>query len=278
MTAPRLAVIAGDGLLPELVLRAAGPDTVLVRLEGGAEGAAVSREDDLGAAHRVIARVEQLGALFDALRGHDVRQVVMAGAMQRPHVDPALLDATTAKIMPDLMAAMAGGDDALLRMVIGIFERQGFAVRGVHEIVADLTLPNGRLCGPAPSEGDRRDAARGRSILSALGPADVGQGAVVAGGLCLGLETAQGTDAMLEFVAGTRGQVARASGGVFVKRAKPGQDLRVDMPAIGPLTVEAAVRAGLHGICIQTGAVLVLDRAKVLSRADEAGVAIWAEP
>ncbi|MDO6646773.1 LpxI family protein, partial [Acinetobacter guillouiae] len=83
-------------------------------------------------------------------------------------------------------------------------------------------------------------------ILLALSPLDVGQGAVVAGGLVLGIETLQGTDALLRFVGDTPAPLRRCQGGVLVKAPKRGQDLRVDMPAIGPDTVRNAAAAGLE--------------------------------
>ena len=121
------------------------------------------------------------------------------------------------------------------------------------------------------------DAERGSRILAALGPMDVGQAAVVAAGQVLGVETVQGTDAMLRFVAETAPGSRHGTGGVLVKMPKPGQDLRFDMPAIGPATVKAAAKAGLAGIFIESGKVLLLDRAKILHAAAEANLFIFAE-
>ena len=114
------------------------------------------------------------------------------------------------------------------------------------------------------------DAWRAWSILSALGELDVAQACVVAQGMCLGIETAQGTTAMLRFVAETRGVFPKNARGTLVKWSKPGQDLRIDMPAIGPDTVDQAASAGLSGICLEAGGVIVLDRDEVVRRADDA--------
>jgi DUF1009 family protein len=97
----------------------------------------------------------------------------------------------------------------------------------------------------------------------------------VAGGLCLGIETQQGTEAMLRFVAKTRAPLRPGRGGVLVKRSKPGQDPRVDMPTIGPETIDQAIAAGLVGIEVQAGGVLMLDAAEARRRADAAGLAVW---
>jgi hypothetical protein len=254
------AIIAGAGTLPRL-LAEAGP-ALTVRFEGAPGGT--------GGAD-LTARFERLGQLFADLRARDVTELCLAGAMRRVRFDPDALDATTADLLPGLQRAMGQGDDALLRRIVAIFEAEGFALRGAHEVRPDLLAPEGVVHGLLASGGD---AARARAVLGALGPLDVGQAAVAADGQILGIETLQGTDAMLAFVADT----APGSGGVLVKRAKPGQDLRVDMPAIGPDTVEGAARAGLSGIEVQAGHVRYLDPDAVRAACAEHGVALWAVP
>lgn len=253
------AILAGQGALPGLVL-AAGPAEV-VRFKGV----------DVDIAPTLEARFEQLGILFDLLRDEGVTEVCLAGAMSRPPLDPAAFDPFTAAKMPVLTAAMGQGDDALLRAVIGVIEEAGFSVIAAHVLRPDLVATAGVLAGEAMSAAD---AARARAVLDALGPLDVGQGVVVAKGQVIGVETLQGTDAMLAFV----GETAPGSGGVLVKRPKPGQDLRVDMPAIGPDTIHAAARAGLAGIEIAAGNVLLLDRDAILAACADTGVSLWAGP
>ncbi|WP_424976152.1 LpxI family protein [Dinoroseobacter sp. S124A] len=263
-----LALVAGRGGLPLALasaLQRAGRPFRVYALEGFAP--------DLPDV--TLFRVEALGRLLRDMRKAGISEVCFAGAMQRPPVDMAKLHPLSLSLVPRLMKVIGKGDDRLLREVIAIFEEAGLQVRGAHEVSPDL-LATGAV-GRQPTEAERTDAARGAEILSALGPLDLGQGCVVAGGLCLGVETLQGTDAMLGFVAETRGGLAKTAG-VFVKRAKPGQDLRIDMPTIGPDTVTAAARAGLSGIAVQEGAVLVLDRDTLSRRAEEAGIAIWAQP
>jgi DUF1009 family protein len=181
------------------------------------------------------------------------------------------------RLAPRVIRGLAAGDDRTLRMVAGIFEAEGFAVRAPQEILTDLVAPAGVLTRAAPGETDRRDAARAAAIVAALGAVDVGQGAVVAGGICLGLESIQGTDAMLDFVARTAGPVRpKGARGVLFKAPKPGQDRRMDLPAIGPGTVEGAARAGLAGVAVEAGGVMVLDLAATVAAADAAGLFLWA--
>ncbi len=254
------AIIAGDGALPGL-LAEAGP-ALTVRLQGQPGGTAGAD---------VVARLERLGALFSELRARDVTELCLAGGMRRTGFDRAALDTETSALLPELEAAMGQGDDALLRRIVAIFEAEGFAIRGAQDWRPDLVAPMGALHGAAMTEGD---AARARAVRAALGSHDVGQAAVAAKGQMLGIETLQGTDAMLDFVAAT----APGSGGVLVKRAKPGQDLRVDMPAIGPETVARVAAAGLSGIELQAGHVLLLDPAAVRAACAAHAVNLWAVP
>lgn len=262
----RLALLAGSGDLPRRLadLRA---DAVQISFAGVPH--------DLGAGTQEHS-FEKLGALFAALKEQGVREVVMAGAMSRPPLDPAAFDSVMSALAPRLVAAMQGGDDALLRLVIAIFEEQGFTVRGAHEIDPTLTVQAGVLTGQALNGTRLADTDRAVDILSALSPLDVGQGAVVENGLCLGIETLQGTDALLGFVASTPKHL-RKGGGVFVKAPKRGQDLRVDMPTIGPDTIEAVAKAGLSTIVLAAGAVIVLNRDETCESAKAAGISIVAQ-
>ncbi|WP_417248839.1 LpxI family protein [Celeribacter sp.] len=262
----RTAIIAGSGQLPN-VLAAQLDAPVFVTFSD------MSGDQSLpDGAEPCPARIEKLGRLFKALKGLGVTEVCFAGAMARPKVNPVMLDTHALK----LVKALGRGDDGVLREVIALFERQGFTVRGAAEIVPDLVLAAGTIWGRAPNKDARADIARASEVLNALSPLDVGQGAVAVGGQMLGIETLQGTRAMLAFVAQTPKHLRRAAG-VFVKAPKSGQELRIDMPTIGPDTVEEVIAAGLGGIAIAADTVIVLDRAKVKARIEEAGLFLIAQ-
>jgi UDP-2,3-diacylglucosamine hydrolase len=207
-----------------------------------------------------------------------VTQVIFAGAVSRPRLDPAMFDPATAQLVPALMAAMQGGDDATLRAVLMIFEDFGFDIVGVPDVAPGLVPQAGFLTAPVAAAVDDDDAARASDIVRALGAVDVGQGAVVQQGLCLAVEALPGTDAMLAHVAqlpaGLRPDPARGKG-VFYKAPKPGQDMRVDLPSLGPATVTAAARAGLAGVVWAAGGVICLDQAAMIAAADQAGLFLW---
>ncbi|WP_102223166.1 LpxI family protein [Acidimangrovimonas sediminis] len=271
-TEGRLALIAGIGALPALLSgaeRAAGGDPLICALDGTPpEGVEAS----------ITFRLERLMPFLDQLEDEGVTRVAFAGGMRRPALDPMLFDPATAQIVPALVPALQAGDDATLRAILGLFEEAGFSVVGADAIAPDL-VPGAGLLGPfRPSSDDERDAARAAEIVAALGAADVGQGAVVAQGLCLAVEALPGTDAMLDFVAATCGGLRpdpAGARGVFHKAPKPGQERRMDLPALGPETVRRAAAAGLAGISWEAGGVLLLGRDAVLAEAEAAGLFLW---
>ncbi|WP_212523217.1 UDP-2,3-diacylglucosamine diphosphatase LpxI [Actibacterium sp. MT2.3-13A] len=269
------ALIAGTGALPVLLaerLEAEGHPFLLAEMEGHpAEARPGWRVERFC--------VERLALLFALLHDAGVRRVVFAGAVARPKIDPARIDPGTAQFLPRLVGAFQQGDDALLRTVIALFEEAGFEVAGAEAIAPELVPGEAVLTPARPSAADEQDAARAAQIASALGALDVGQGAVVAQGLCLAVETLPGTDAMLQWVADVAGATRpdpKGARGVFYKAPKPGQERRVDLPAIGPGTIAAAARAGLAGVVIEAGGVMILDREATLAEAERAGLFLWA--
>lgn len=263
-----LAIIAGTGTLPRLLADVAGP-VVLAELEGF--------PSEVPGADPILFRIERLVPFLETLIERGVKRVVFAGGIRRPRLEPELFDARTATLVPRLLGAMQAGDDAALRAVIGIFEEWDLEVVGADAIAPDLVPGPGVLCG-APTPADDADATRAAGIVAALGAVDVGQGAVVAQGLCLAVEALPGTDAMLDFAAlhaRLRPNPAGARG-LFYKAPKPGQDRRVDLPAIGPETVARAAAAGLGGIAWEAGGVLLLDRAATIASAQAKGLFLWA--
>ncbi|PCD75795.1 LpxI family protein [Pseudothioclava arenosa] len=265
---PDTALIAGMGALPAL-LAAARPNMLICEMEGFPAS--------VPGAETLKFRVERLVPFLDHLVDGGVKQVVFAGAMRRPRLEPELFDPRTASLVPRLLGAMQAGDDETLRAVIELFEEWGLEVVGADQIAPDLVPGAGILTG-APSEADRHDAARAASIVAALGAVDVGQGAVVAQGLCIATESLPGTDEMLRFAAQHKSLRPDPEGarGVFYKAPKPGQDRRIDLPAIGPQTVENAAAAGLAGIVWEADGVLLLDRAATVSAAEHHGLFLWA--
>lgn len=261
----RIALIAGEGLLAPAV--AAALDQPLVYALDHLKPQVAARPF----------RLERLVPFLDELADQGVTQVVFAGAIRRPRIEPDLFDPRTMTIVPRILMGMQSGDDAALRAVLDVFEESGIAIRSVDEILPDLVPQEGVLTG-TPSPRDQKDAARAAEIVAGLGALDIGQGAVVAQGLCLAVEALPGTQAMLDFAKAHAGLKPdpRGAGGVLYKAPKPGQDRRIDLPTIGPDTVSQAAEAGLAGIAWQAGSVILLERANAIARAESAGLFLWA--
>lgn len=222
-------------------------------------------------------RLERLVPFLDELTELGVTRAVFAGAIRRPRIEPDLFDQRTLAIVPRILMGMQSGDDAALRAVLDVFEDAGISITSVDQILPDLVPGEGVLVG-SPTPRDQKDAARAAEIVHGLGPLDVGQGAVVAQGLCLAIEALPGTQAMLEFVRLHAGLKPDPNGprGVLYKAPKPGQDRRIDLPTIGPDTVDQVAEAGLGGIVWEAGGVILLEREEALRRADAAGIFLWA--
>ncbi|MDH5798520.1 MAG: UDP-2,3-diacylglucosamine diphosphatase LpxI [Paracoccaceae bacterium] len=263
-----LALIAGQGRLPQILvarLRAENRPFIVLALEG--------YEPDLPGVDIRRFRLEHLGTILSDLAGGGVDTVCMAGAVRRPRFDPAAIDAATAPFIPRVLTALQTGDDSALRAVISIFEDVGMTVVSAQEIAPDLLPKSGFLGKVTPTKQDQGDAERGHEVLQILGNADIGQSCVVAAGQVIAVEASPGTDWMLRSL--SENPPEGVGGGVFCKAPKPGQDRRADLPVIGPETVNAASAAGLNGLMIEAGGVMVLDREETITCADATGLFLW---
>lgn len=268
----RLLIIAGGGKLPHYVAaaaRSAGEDPFILSLSGESD------EDWSGYDHAGIS-IGDMAVLAALKREKGLGRVVLSGSVRRrPEWRQLRLTLASFLKLPSILRRLlAGGDDAVLRMVIGLLEGEGLRVVGAHEIVPDLLAATGPLGAHAPAGEDLRDLKAGMEAAEVLGRLDIGQGAVSVGGRVVALEGAEGTDRMLERVAALRleGRISARRRGVLVKLCKPQQDMRADLPTIGLSTVENARRAGLAGIAVEAGRALVLDREAMVKAADEAGL------
>ncbi len=266
-----LAIVTGAGDLPRLLadecVRREQP--YLLVLFGG------FCPEWVGGRPQVSAAFEKPGKLFKALKSAGCRHVAFAGAMQRPSLNPLHFDWKFLKLAPTLLPALKSGDDVTLRVITAIFETEKVEVVAPHSLLESLVAGAGVLGRVQPTADDLADIERAFAIARAVGAQDVGQGAVVAQGLCLAVESIQGTDVMLGFVAQTGAGFRpdpHGAKGVLCKAPKPGQDWRVDMPAIGPQTFENAGKAGLSGVAVQAGGVLVLGLEETIAKADELGL------
>ena len=220
--------------------------------------------------------VGQLGRATKLFRSEGCRDLIFIGTLLRPALSEVRLDWGTIRVLGRVMAAFRGGDNHLSG--IGrILEQDGFRMVGIRDVAPDILMPEGNIARAAPDAAATADIAKGREVLGALGPFDIGQAVVVIDGHVVAVEDIEGTDGLLVRVARLReaGRIRAKSGrGVLVKAPKSGQDLRFDLPTVGAKTIEGAARAGLAGIAVIAGNTIAADSQAMIEVADKAGLFI----
>lgn len=264
-----LGILAGGGPFPAQVATAArdaGRPVFVIAFEDFADPALISPFP------HAFVRVGAAGRILALLRENAVQDLVLVGPVRRPSLLDLRPDFEGTKILARIGRAAFAGDDGLLAAIVRVLAEEGFSVIGAHDIIASALGPRGVLGSIAPDAQALSDIARGVAIVRAMGQADVGQGCIVQQGIALAVEAIEGTDQMLA----RAGALARPGpGGVLVKMAKPEQDRRADMPAIGPRTIANAAAAGLRGVAFEAGGTLLTDRAACMQAADAAGLFLY---
>jgi hypothetical protein len=271
----KLGLIAGGGALPvEIANHCAdvGRPLFVVRLRGFAG----PELDEFPGAEVGLAEV---GKCIKVLKQAGCEAVCLVGNVSRPDFKALKPDLRGMAILPGVIKAAKRGDDALLRVVLDEFAKEGFLIEGAHEANGSLTLGIGPLGKVSPKAEHKLDIDRALMVAREIGKLDIGQGAIVCDGLVLAVEAQEGTDAMLRRVAhdiptAIRGQPG-AYKGVLAKAPKPIQETKIDMPTIGVATIQRAAAAGLAGVVGEAGRLLVLDRDQVIALADELGLFVF---
>jgi DUF1009 family protein len=270
----KLGIIAGGGELPVVLAEhcaSTGAAYFVARIE---PFASVELSSHPGAAHGLGA----MGARMQALRDAGCDAIVLIGQVPRQDPRSLNLDAVGMSMVPALLTAAPQGDDALLRAVLAEHEKAGFRVLGAEAAMVDLLAPPGAWGAIQPAPSHMRDIVKAARIASAVGAYDVGQGVVVCEGVPLAVEAQEGTDAMLRRVSdlpeAVRG-TSSARRGVLVKRPKPIQERRIDLPVVGVRTIEGASTAGLAGIAVESGGALAVRKDAIIEAADKAGLFVY---
>ncbi|QDH17528.1 LpxI family protein [Swingsia samuiensis] len=263
MTAGKcVGILAGAGPLPAQVaaaVTAQGKKVFIIAFRDYADLSLIQSYP-----HQVI-RLAAVGEILKTLRENQCQELVLIGPVSRPAWRDLRPDGEGARILARLGRAIFAGDDGLLGAILRVLGEEGFVVRGAHEYLNHATGRSGALGRFSPDEQAKQDILRGVDVLRAMAQLDIGQACVVQSGLVLAVEAMEGTDAML----GRCGKLMQAgSGGVLIKIPKKGQDLRADMPTIGPETVENAARNGLRGVVFQPGVTLITDLERCVALAD----------
>lgn len=265
----KLGIIAGGGSIPAMLithcLEQKIPFTALA-IEGNADKD-FFKGDSFD--YKWI-RIGQAGSGFKYFAQSQVTDVVMIGTIRRPSFFDLVPDLRTTAFFAHV-GTKALGDDGILRAVVSEIEKDGMHVKGIHELMPELLIPQGNLTKNKPSKSDMIDIKRGLEVAFALGKLDVGQAVVVQHGLVLGVEGIEGTD---ELIRRCKDYRRKGDGGVLVKLRKPQQDMRIDLPTIGEQTIENAHNSGIKGIVIHAGNGLIINQKQTIALADKYGMFI----
>jgi UDP-2,3-diacylglucosamine hydrolase len=266
-----IAILAGSGQLPvHLVehLERTGREHRILAFRGFV-APELRRQ-----AHATVDLLD-LKTIMQTLETWSPQAVTLVGAVRRPGFGALLGAYSLLRNRQEVKEVITRGDDQVLRGAVRLLEEHGHRVVGAHELAPALLAPKGLQGKVSPGADDDGAVRMGLEVLGALSGFDIGQAAVVAGQHVLAIEGPEGTDRMLRRVRASRHGWLRPrsrDGGVVVKAAKRGQDLRVDMPAIGPRTIREAARAGLSGVAIGAASTLILDREETIGTADRLGL------
>lgn len=278
---PRLAILAGGGSLPLEVAYAAQASGHPVLVVGIAE------EADLAGLGPDIETAKvgwgQVGTLMRTLTDFGTQKLVIIGSIsKRPDYKSLKLDWGAVQMLPRILnTVLSGGDTTVLDKVATLFSEKGFDLVGAHEVAPSLVAAKGHLGGPKPSDTMLEDAKLAACAAWTAGHLDMGQGAVAASGRLIAMEGAEGTDGLLERVESMRANKrfsTKGRCGALAKCARPAQDLRLDMPTIGPRTIENAAKAGLSMVVAEAGSVLISEHDKTFALCKREDVALVGEP
>lgn len=271
-----VAILAGGGSLPGALAEALerrGRSVRIVAFRGFADRRLARRAD-------AVADLLDVKRTLNLLAGWAPSEVALVGAVHRPRPAAVIGAFASFRNRGEIASLLQSGDDRLLTSVLRLLEEQGLTVAGIDRLAPELLAQEGIMGRVAPPAEGAGSIALGLDVLRQLSPFDIGQAAVVCGGRVAAIEGPEGTDAMLKRVRrlmGTR-RLPRAVGSVLVKTAKAGQDLRIDVPAIGPRTVGNAAAAGLAGIAIGVGQTLVIEPERTVAEADRRGLFLIGVP
>lgn len=267
----KYALIAGNGRFPLLVLeaaRGAGHDMVVVAVKEEAAPEIESLASGLGVPCHWIS-VGELGRLIEILKSEKATHAVMAGQIQHAKIFSSIRpDWRLVKLLTSLKTK---NTDALLGAVAAVLTDEGVEVVHSTAFLEPLLLaPEGQMTRRALDEREAADIAYGHRVARALAAFDIGQSVIICDCACVAIEAMEGTDAAMLRAA----QFANGRPLTVVKVSKPNQDMRFDVPVIGPRTIAAMQQCHATALAIDAGRTLLIDRNELLRRADEAGVAI----
>ncbi len=264
----KYALIAGNGRFPFLVLEAARGQGITMTVAAIREEADAELQSQAESFHWI--GLGELSKLIDILKSENVTHAVMAGQVKHAQIFSSLRpDWRLAKL---LLMLPRKNTDSLIGAVAKVLADEGITLIDSTAFLKNFMAAPGLLTRRSPNEAERGDLDYGRGIARQIARMDVGQSVVICERACVAVEAMEGTDAAIARAA----SFANGRPLTVVKVAKPKQDMRFDVPVIGPATIRAMRAAGATALGIDAGRTLLIDREQLVREADDAGIAIEA--
>jgi DUF1009 family protein len=271
MSADAIAVIAGSGALPLHVAAKAvtrGFHPLIIAFPGFTD----CRIESVGG-ETVWMKPGQLQKAVSLLKDREVSRVVMAGKLEKSILMRPWRLGLDRRALKMLRALRDWRDDTILEAIAEEFRKDGILVEEITDWASDLMAPLGVIGKRSPSEKERRDIEFGRQMAQGIGALDIGQTVVVKNAAVIVVEAIEGTDRAVRRTADLG-----ISGCVVVKMAKPNQDMRFDVPGVGPVTIDSMIAAKAEVLAVEAGKTMISDYAEMIRKADRAGICVIGVP
>ena len=269
----KIAVIAGGGRLPQLVideLIKQKTDFIILAMHESTDNETLARHK-----HYWITP-GQVKPILKIMTDEKITSVVFAGHIKRPGLLSLKVDSIGASILAKIAASKIHGDNSVLSIIAKFLEEQGLKVIPPNQILPSILTPAGLLGEIKPDQDDLKDIKIGKALLATLSDMDIGQAVIVENSYVLGIEAAEGTDGLIKRCAELKREPIRK--GVLVKMKKTSQDDRLDLPSIGTKTIENVYKANLKGIAITTQESIIINLTETIKLANKYGIFIIGVP
>lgn len=269
----RIALIAGQGMLPHMLAQTLTDHQIkhiFVTFDQDVHQDLQKRFSETPLLH---ARLGTMQPILNFFKAHHINTLIMAGGIRRPRINDLKLDWLGSKWLTQLAPSFLKGDDGLLSDVVRFLKNEGFTIESADTYITHMFLESKTHTLTAPTDQDKADIHQGIQLLNTLSPFDIGQGAIIADQQVLGIEAVEGTQGLLNRIAHWKDQQIKngttVPQGILVKMRKINQNQLVDLPTIGPDTIDQAIHAGLKGLAIEAFGVQVLESHRVIQKAND---------
>jgi DUF1009 family protein len=264
----KVGIIAGGGDLPHKIvasLKQNKREFYIIAINGEAE-------HNFDGLPHIFCEIAQVGRILDCFHKQNVKEIVLAGKVNRPSFSSLKPDSIGVKLLASITKNKLFGDNSVLSTIVEFIEKEGFIVKGAEEYNNDFLTSKGVLTSKHPTEQDIQDIEHGKLIIQKLGALDIGQSTIIEHGLVLGVEAAEGTDELIKRCKSLKREAFFS--GCLIKMKKTTQDKRVDLPTIGIDTISHIYSSGFAGIAIESENTLIIDQQEVINLANNLNIFI----